>query len=128
MNWRRDAALHRELEERLHAILPHDARSLIKFCDSGYFDHEREFGLMVAMPEGDVEEIIHVMGAIPSDQALVEAIRRLTTRILEQFRYNSEVALQGADYTPSALRTSNTSMMRALLWGPSHTNCQRPSE
>jgi len=30
-------------------------------------------------------------------------------------------------YTPSALRTSNTSMMRAPLCGPSQTNCQRPS-
>ena len=33
-----------------------------------------------------------------------------------------------AAYTPSALRTSKTSMMRQPLCGPSHTNCQRPSE
>ena len=48
-------------------------------------------------------------------------------RSLRQVRWCRTASREGS-YTPSALRTSNTSMMRAPLWGPSHTNCQRPSE
>jgi hypothetical protein len=85
MIWKRDDTLHRAFEEGLHRRLPQKVKNVISFKDSGYFDHERYFGLLVTIHGTDVVDQTHLAGRPLTELELSEAVERLAQRIFALF-------------------------------------------